>query len=54
MSKKFNQEVWVENGEIFDSNNNKIYLEYSNGDWEKREFDSNNNIIYHENSGGFW
>jgi hypothetical protein len=54
LSKVFNQEVRVDDNYIFDSNNNLIYLEYSNGDWEKREYDSNNNIIYLENSNGYW
>jgi hypothetical protein len=40
--------------EINDKNNNEIYYETSNGDWEKREYDSNNNIIYYETSNGFW
>ncbi len=39
---------------INDKNNNEIYYETSNGDWEKREYDSNNNIIYYETSNGFW
>jgi hypothetical protein len=39
---------------ITDANNNIIYYETSDGDWEKREFDANNNIIYYETSNGFW
>jgi hypothetical protein len=54
LSKVFNQEVRLSNNDIYDSNNNRIYSEDSDGYWEKREFDSNNNIIYHENSDGFW
>jgi hypothetical protein len=37
----------------FDSNNNVIYYEYSNGYWVKQEFDSNNNLIYREYSNGY-
>ena len=37
---------------LYDSNNNEIYYENSNGFWVKREFDSNNNRIYWENSQG--
>jgi hypothetical protein len=40
--------------EIKDKNNNEIYYETSDGDWEKREFDANNNIIYYETSNGYW
>ena len=54
LSKKFNQEVTVYDDGIFDSNNNRIYVEYSYGYWEKREYDSNNNEIYYENSNGTW
>jgi hypothetical protein len=54
LSKVFKQEVTVSNNYIFDSNNNKIYREYSDGDWEKKEYDSNNNEVYFESSNGFW
>ena len=40
--------------ELYDSNDNKIYHEDSNGFWYYQEFDSNNNIIYFENSDGEW
>jgi len=40
--------------EIKDKNNNRIYIEYSNGCWWKQEYDSNNNRIYFENSNGYW
>ena len=40
--------------EIRDKNNNKIYIEYSNGYCIKREYDSKNNIIYYEDSNGYW
>ena len=39
---------------IYDSNNNEIYYENSDGFWYKQEFDSNNNKIYYENSNGYW
>jgi hypothetical protein len=60
LSKVFNQEVthyiWVNSDRmvLFDSNNNKIYNEDSNGYWEKQEYDSNNNQIYYEDSNGDW
>jgi hypothetical protein len=38
----------------FDSNNNKIKQELSNGDWKKWEYDSNNNKIKAEYSDGYW
>jgi hypothetical protein len=37
---------------IKDKNNNCLYLEFSNGLWEK--FDENNNRIYYQNSNGYW
>ena len=40
--------------EIKDKNGNEIYLECSNGYWEKYEYDSKGNIIYVKNSTGFW
>jgi proteasome assembly chaperone (PAC2) family protein len=52
LSKVYNQEVREYNNYIYDKNNNRIYYENSNGDWEKREYDSNNNRIYYENSDG--
>ena len=38
----------------YDSNNNNIYYENSNGSWTKSEYDSNNNKTYYENSNGSW
>ena len=38
----------------FDSNNNLIKVEDSNGYWHKREYDSNNNQIKVEDSNGYW
>jgi len=40
--------------EIKDKNGNEIYLETSDGFWEKREYDSNGKQTYHENSTGYW
>jgi len=37
---------------LYDSNNNRIYYENSNGFFYIKEFDSNNNEIYCENSNG--
>ena len=39
---------------LYDSNNNKIYYENSDGFWSKREYDSNGNRIYFETSDRFW
>ena len=39
---------------LYDSNNNLIYREYSNGYWVKYDYDDNGNIIYFEDSEGFW
>ena len=38
--------------EIKNKNDRLIYLETSNGIWEKREYDSRGNVIYWENSFG--
>jgi len=38
--------------QIKDSKGKEIYLENSNGYWEKRKYDSNGNQIYWENSNG--
>ena len=51
-SKLFKQKVIIDNNRVFDSNNNQIYSEYSDGNWFKFEYDSNNNLIYSENSYG--
>lgn len=40
--------------EIKDNNGNRIYYEYSDEVWVKKEYDSNGKQIYFENSGGFW
>jgi len=53
----FNHEVIISDNKIFDLNGpprNLLYIEYYNGEWEKREYDSNNNNIYYEKSNGFW
>ena len=39
---------------LYDSNENQIYYEDSDGYWDKQEYDSNNNVIYLENFSGFW
>ena len=38
----------------YDSNDNVIYYENSNGYWAKYEYDSNGNETYYENSDGDW
>ena len=38
--------------EIYDKNGRKIYREYPDVSWVKREYDSQGNQIYFENSGG--
>ena len=39
---------------LYDSNNNLIYYEDSDGYWIKSEYDSNGNQIYSEDSDGDW
>ena len=38
----------------YDSNNNNIYYENSNGSWTKSEYDSKGNETYYEDSDGDW
>ena len=40
--------------EVYDEKDHRIYLEDSNGYWEKREYDEKGNRIYLENSNGYW
>ena len=39
---------------LYDSNDNQIYFENSDGEWNKREYDSNGNEIYFEASNRYW
>ena len=39
---------------LYDSNENQIYYEDSDGYWDKQEYDSNGNQIYYEDSDGYW
>jgi len=57
LSKVYEQPVTIKGNSIhsiYDQYGNKIYFEYSDGSWYKKEFDSNGNIIYYENSNGYW
>ena len=38
---------------LYDSNNNLIYYEDSDGYWSKREYDTNSNLIYRKDSTGY-
>ena len=56
-SKLFNDDIVIYYGddiEIYDSNNNLLYYESSNGEWYKREYDSNGKEIHYEDSDGLW
>ena len=48
----FGEPVKVNELGIFNQNGNKIYYEYSEGNWRKWEYDENGNNIYYENSYG--
>ena len=39
---------------IYDDKGNKIYLEYSNGYWQKRQYNDKENVVYYEDSTGYW
>ena len=53
LSKIFNQPVSIEGNRVYDTDNNNIYYEDSDGSWYKREYDSNGNNIYFEDSSGY-
>jgi len=40
--------------EIWDSRGNKIYVEFVNKFWVKREFNSRGSVTYYEDSKGYW
>jgi len=40
--------------EIKDANGKRIYCEWSDGVWSKREYDTNGKEIYIETSAGYW
>jgi len=40
--------------EIKDNNGNQIYIEYSDGYWDKCDYDAKGNQIYYEDSNGYW
>jgi hypothetical protein len=50
----YNKEVSTGYNKIFDSYNNEIYYEESDGNWLKQEYDINNNLIYFGDSDGYW
>jgi hypothetical protein len=54
LSKVYNQPVSIKDNYVFDINGNKIYYEYSDGSWEKREYDKQGNKIYYEDSDDSW
>jgi hypothetical protein len=54
LSKVFNQPVTIKGRSVYDSKYYLIYLEYSDGYWEKSEYDQYGNRIYVENSDGYW
>jgi len=53
LSKLYNQPVTIKGNYVYDTNDNKIYSEYSDGLWYKREYDANGNKIYSETSNGY-
>ena len=54
LSKLYNQPVTIKGYNVYDTNGNTIYSEYSSGFWEKYEYDTNGNVIYLEYSSGYW
>ena len=54
LSKVFNQPITIKGRDVYNTNGNLIYYEYSNGYWSKSEYDNNGNLIYYEYSNGDW
>ena len=52
LSKVYNQPVIVRNNDVYDSNGNELYREYSNGAWAKYEYNEQGKLNYYENSRG--
>ena len=53
LSKIFNQPVIIKGDYVYSKEGNKLYLENSDGYWQKLEYDNDGNKIYYENSNGF-
>jgi len=53
LSKLYDQQVTIKGNRVYDTNDNQIYSEYSDGYWVKREYDDNGNLIYYEDSNGY-
>ena len=54
LSKVYNQPVTIKGRNVYDTNGNEIYYEYSDGYWVKKEYNTNGKIIYYEDSTGDW
>jgi hypothetical protein len=54
LSKVFNQPVTIRNNRVYNANGNLIYIESSDGTWEKREYNADNQMTYREYNDGFW
>ena len=54
LSKVYNLPVTIKGSYVYNTNDNTIYFENSDGYWRKWEYDINGNIIYSENSDGYW
>ena len=50
----FNQPVTIKGNWVYNTDDNRIYGEDSDGYWYKNEFDQYGNNIYYENSDGYW
>lgn len=54
LSKVYNEPVTIKGSAGYNANGNLIYIESSDGTWEKKEYDTNDKIIYSEDSDGSW
>ena len=54
LSKVYNLPVTIKGSYVYNTNDNTIYFENSDGYWRKWEYDSNGKVIYSENGDGDW
>ena len=52
LSKLYDQPVTIKGRNVYNTNGNQIYSEYSNGYWHKKEYNTNGKVIYYETSDG--
>ena len=54
LSKVYNQPVRVSATDVYNTNGNEIYREYSTGFWYRYEYNDQGKRTYYEDSDGYW